>query len=271
MDPPGQLRVSVDGRWRPKDNFTPVGIVVIHPFGWTLSGVNNRYAVDLTRHPPSSAHPTGSDPPRILRIERVVDPAPIEEEEWDEWQAYLDAWLEQRRELYSRVQAREGVLLPNPRRPYFPEEPVKPYLRWPSFGMDGRIWLNRYAPSVKEPPGALPEPEPPASGPPPLPSITWTEQFHYDVFELDGTFLGTVEVPPGCRISTQEREYVGASAGTSSACRTCSGPSWWPRATYPDPRGDQPPILLGIALVVLFVAWCLFIRTEGTWVGCPGA
>ncbi|MGD2122683.1 MAG: 6-bladed beta-propeller [Gemmatimonadota bacterium] len=208
MDPPGQLRVGEEGRWRPKGNFAPLGIVAIHPFGWTLTGVADRYAVDLTRYPSSGTDSTGSDRPRILRIERVVNPAPIVDEEWDEWQAYIDAWLEQRRERVSRVEAREGILLPDPQRPYFPEEPFKPYLRWPSFGLDGRIWINRYAPSVKEPPGALPEPEPSSSGPPPLPKLTWTEQFHYDVFEPDGTFLGTVVVPGGHRISTQEGMYV---------------------------------------------------------------
>lgn len=68
------------------------------------------------------------------------------------------------------------------------EKPVFKQLRT---GTDGRLWVQTSQPAVRVPPE--PDAEPDAQGRPPL--DTWTEPAVYDVFEADGSFLGTVRFP----------------------------------------------------------------------------
>lgn len=198
LDPPGSSRITVAVAPRIKDNFSPLGIALIHPFGWTITGTTDRYSLVMTPHSDDAASPQRSDVDqaewRVLRFERVVDPAPINEDEWNEWQAYLDARVQRAKEALERLPVVAAIGRPPPQRAYFPQAPVKPYIHWPELGQDGRIWISRYAPSVKQPPSDEPPPAAPP-GVPPLPPLSWTEPYHYDVFEVDGTFVGTVVVP----------------------------------------------------------------------------
>jgi hypothetical protein len=58
-------------------------------------------------------------------------------------------------------------------------------------GADGRVWVRTSQPSERLPPD--PDARPDAQGRPPL--DRWVQPMVYDVFESDGTFLGTVHFP----------------------------------------------------------------------------
>ena len=74
-----------------------------------------------------------------------------------------------------------------PRHDPVPE--VKPFFRDIFVGDDGRVWVFRYVAAQKRT-DAEPLPDRPER-----PLLTWREPWTFDVFEPDGTFLGSVEVP----------------------------------------------------------------------------
>ena len=65
----------------------------------------------------------------------------------------------------------------------------KPFFREIYVGEDGRIWIYRYVAAEKRT-DVQPLPDRPERS-----LLTWREPWTYDVFEPDGTFLGSVVVP----------------------------------------------------------------------------
>lgn len=150
--------------------FSPGDHWAMSPLGYMVGGVSTRYAIDQYR-------PDGS----VLRIERVAEPVPVRPAERSN----------------SEEQARWNMRQTQPdwrwNGPSIPNE--KPAFTDIAVGQDGRIWVR-----VPRPGEPIPEDEiatPDQDGPNPRPTDRWREPIVFDVFEPDGTFLGTVRAPDG--------------------------------------------------------------------------
>lgn len=132
------------------------------PLGGFVVGVNNRYRIEHYRRDGT-----------VLRIERDIDPVPILPEERQEREA-VNAW---------RRRNDDDDPPPVPR--------TKPFYRSINVGDDGRIWVQRYVRAHKGEPIQRSVPQ----GSEPPPSLSWHEQTVYDVFEADGTYLGSITAP----------------------------------------------------------------------------
>jgi hypothetical protein len=147
----------------------------LSPSGGFVIGVNDRYRIEHHR-------PDGT----ILRIERDIPQVPLSAGERGEFEA-LQEW--QRR-------------TDNEDPPPVPS--IKPYFRSLVVGEQGRIWVLRYVEAQQGEP--VQRRSPPGVEPPP--QTTWFEPTAYDVFEPDGTFLGTVYVPRGIRLRIFRGDHV---------------------------------------------------------------
>lgn len=134
------------------------------PLGYVVTGRNDVYDVEVRR------------PDGTVHLTREIAPVPVGAEEHAEWEAFRQTLVERNRE-------RGGDSV------YEPIPDVKPFFRQIFVGDDGRIWIFRYVAAQKrndiEPLPDRPE----------RPLLTWREPWTYDVFEPDGTFLGSVVVP----------------------------------------------------------------------------
>jgi hypothetical protein len=113
---------------------------------------------------------------RVLRIERVHEPIPIEAQEREQWEAYSAVFEE-----------RQGMDFP-------PLAPSKPAFRELQVDADGRIWVHRYAPAEHHP--AFVD----ASTDFGWPNRNWLEPVRHDVLDPRGAFLGTVTLPHRAQI-----------------------------------------------------------------------
>ncbi len=134
------------------------------PLGYVVVGRNDRYRIELQK-------PSGTE-----YLGREVGPAAVGSAELAEWNAF-------RNELAQREieRGRDAELNPIPSE--------KPFFRTFHAADDGRIWVFRYVAAAKRD-DVEPVPERPER-----PLLTWREPWTYDVFEPDGTFLGSVVVP----------------------------------------------------------------------------
>jgi len=157
------------------------------PSGGFVVALTDRYRVEHHR-------PDGS----VLRIERNVPPVSMVPGEKAEWEAYYD-W----------VWKAQGQSITSERKP-IPD--VKPFLRDVVTGDDGRIWVRRYVVAEKgEDIRRLVRP-----GQEPPPPRTWHEPTVYDVFETDGTFLGSLRVPAKTNIMVTRGDLAwGTRTGAS--------------------------------------------------------
>lgn len=155
--------------------FMPSKVWTYSPLGYFVVGINDRYAIDLR---PGEGE--------VTRIVRVTDPTPVLPDERSEWQAYYDWMIENRGDSFTL----DEVSVPG----------VKPFFSGFLIGDDGRIWVERYglAEKVEDPPAS-------DDG---RPTISWRAPAHYDVFEADGRFLGTVRMPGRTRIDFARGNYV---------------------------------------------------------------
>jgi hypothetical protein len=152
----------------------------LHPHGYMVVGVSDRYAVELRK------------PKGTLRIEKAGERLPVHPEERAERQAVQDHLVR------TQGQSMTAELAPVPR--------VKPFFRAIYSGEDGTIWVHVHQDAVRRDPPAD-APERPPDAPPP---VLWSEPIVFDVFEPDGTCLGEVRVPPRTTLLTYSREQVWA-------------------------------------------------------------
>ncbi len=145
--------------------FSPLGHWSVHPSGHLLSGFPSDYTISLGRDD------------GVLRIERVYEPVHISEEERS---YYTDAISRQQREQYA------GWRWNGP-----PVPETKPVFRELMAGRNGRIWVSLETESYTVE-NERHDPDDPASSP-----VHWGSGLRYDVFEPDGTYLGTVDPPTG--------------------------------------------------------------------------
>ncbi|MXW18131.1 MAG: 6-bladed beta-propeller [Gemmatimonadetes bacterium] len=145
--------------------FSPYGHWAVAPGGHLVSAFSADYRIDV-------AHDNG-----VLRIERNAEPPRVPE---GESSSYRDGLTEQYR-----------TQMPDWRWQGPPIPDHKPFFSELIAGRGGRIWvkLETEASPVEDPNY---EPERPGDSP-----VRWRSELRYDVFEADGTYLGTVDPPDG--------------------------------------------------------------------------
>lgn len=148
--------------------FMPSALWTVHPDGYFLSGVGNRYAVDLLREDGG-----------VLRLARDVAPVPVTAPE----QAAAEERISRDMRQLDPSWSWEGPPIP----------PVKPFFRSLRAGEDGRIWVQLHQPGERV--ETEEEAEPGTDGEAPIPEFR--EPVAYDVFEPDGRYLGRVQAPEG--------------------------------------------------------------------------
>jgi len=157
----------------------------LSPLGGFIIAVTDRYRLDHYR-------PDGT----VLRMERDVPAIALFPEEKSEWVA-RDDWLWKW----------QGEFMTSERQP-IPD--MKPVFRDILVSEDGRVWVRRYVPAEKG------EPRQGFAGPgrDPPPPMSWHEPVVYDVFESDGSFLGTLRLPARTNLMVMRGDHVwGVRAG----------------------------------------------------------
>ena len=145
--------------------FMPLGHWSVHPNGHLLSGFPSDYTISLGRD--------GG----VLRIERVYEPVRVSENE---------------RSYYTgEITRMQRARFPGWRWTGPPVPETKPVFRELMAGRNGRIWVGLETESYAVE-NERHDPDDPASSP-----VVWGSGLRYDVFEPDGTYLGTVEPPAG--------------------------------------------------------------------------
>lgn len=184
--PIGLLRVSPEGEvvdtipsppfqgepTGPPGTFTPAKYWDLHPDGYMVVGISDRYALELRK------------PDGTLRIEKEGERITLHPEERTEREA--------QREYLIRTQGQFLSALPPP------TPRVKPFFQDVFAGEDGTIWVRVHQEAVRRDPPADVAGLTSDSRPPTL----WIEPVVFDVFEADGTYLGEVPVPPRTTLLT---------------------------------------------------------------------
>lgn len=136
------------------------------PLGYVVTGRNDAYDIELRK------------PEGALHLRRDLEPAAVGPEEQGEWEAFRQSIIQRSRS--------QGI---DPQ--YDPDSvpDTKPFFRDIQVGEDGRVWVWRYVAAEKR------DDVEPLPDRPERPLLTWREPWTYDVFEPDGTFLGSVVVP----------------------------------------------------------------------------
>lgn len=151
----------------PGNVFAVSKVWTLSPLGGLVVGVNDRYVIDHLRTDGT-----------VLRIMRDIEPVRVLAEEKDEHEA-RNAWMQR-----TQGQLRMNEIPPVP--------DVKPAYRSISVGQQGRIWVRRYVEAEK---GEVRQAAA-RQGTERPPPTSWRESMVYDVFEADGSFLGSVRPPP---------------------------------------------------------------------------
>jgi hypothetical protein len=159
--PPRFANESNASSFRP---FGPSKVMGMSPLGHLIVGVNDDYEFDIRS-------PDG----QVVRVRREYEPVALLPEEKSDWQAVFD-WFD-KNQPFADIGS-----VPDTKPPY------GEFLS----AQDGRIWVRRRVEGRKTEEDEEP-PSEESNRPPPL---NWEERSVYDVFELDGTYLGEVRFPP---------------------------------------------------------------------------
>ena len=145
--------------------FSPFGHWAVTPDGHLISGFSGDYRIDVARDD------------GVLRIERNAEPPRVPD---GESSYYRNAITEQQREMIPGWRW-QGPSIPH-HKPFFSDLVA---------GRNGRIWVTLVteASPVDNPNY---DPERPGDS-----QVLWRSELRYDVFEADGTYLGTVDPPDG--------------------------------------------------------------------------
>ena len=145
--------------------FSPTFAWALHPSGHFLTGLATEYRIELGRDD------------GVLRIERDYEPVPVSNGE----RGFFREMITQQMRNTQPDWSWDGPSIPDYKPPFLQLHP----------GRDGRIWVLPwptwdFSESDERDPADTP------AGP--MMNLVWTS---YDVFEEDGTFLGTVQAPEG--------------------------------------------------------------------------
>lgn len=141
--------------------FTVMTLFALSSSGHLVVGRNHQYDIEL------------QTPGTAIHLTRDLEATHVLSDEHAEWNAFRDYAIR-----------RQGGRGGNANIPPIPRE--KPFFRALRTGQDGRIWVFRYVTASKR------EDIAPLENRPDRPLLTWREPPTYDVFEADGSFLGTV-------------------------------------------------------------------------------
>ena len=173
------------------------------PLGGFVVALSDRYRIEHFRADGS-----------VLRIERDVPPVAVHPEE----KAELEAMNDWRYRTQGQFMTTDKPTVPD----------VKGAIRGLVVAEDGRIWVRRYAAAEKGEP--IPGITRPGQEPPPAQS--WREPNVHDVFEPDGTFLGTVRLPPRTGLNVMRGDWIWGvregPEGESQVVRFRIVPKWQP-------------------------------------------
>jgi hypothetical protein len=147
----------------PRENFPDVAVYTIGSQGGLVQGQSTSYAIDV------SLSDGG-----VRRLVRDVPVVALTSGERDMWHAWAKYFAERPQSL--------GRQFRSP-----PKE--KPAFRRLRSDGEGRIWVDRYTQAVHRPVKEN------ASGT--RPAFDWREPATFDVLDPEGTFYGTVTLPPG--------------------------------------------------------------------------
>lgn len=130
----------------------------------------------------------------LVAVDHDWEPVPLATEERAQWTARQD-------ELVQRFQERPPGGFGNVQVPEFgPVPATKPAFMDLWSGQDGTIWVRRYAAARDR--RDIP---PRTDGRPPF---TWWQRPTFDVFDQEGTFLGTVELDNDTRVHWFDSDYL---------------------------------------------------------------
>ncbi|MCU0617283.1 MAG: gamma-glutamyltransferase [Gemmatimonadaceae bacterium] len=159
--------------------FTREVLSTVTVLGELVSGDNASYAIERRAHDGSVA--------RIARPHQAVSVGAGERAEWEAWAAFFE---EQERNRPTD----ERVIRVGPVGGAYVIPAQKPAYRELLSDLEGRLWVRRYVVADSVPGTGR------AAGDP-RPRRVWREPSTFDVFERDGTWLGTVTLPPNTRFA----------------------------------------------------------------------
>ncbi|HYV96584.1 MAG TPA: hypothetical protein VE967_03920 [Gemmatimonadaceae bacterium] len=149
--------------------------------GSLVSVDNNTYDLEI--------RPADAGSHAVTHAKRAAPSVRLTDGEHDEWEAL--ARIVEERALHPRSSNHRQVL-PPPRVVHLTIPKVKPAIRELEGDSEGRIWLRRY---VDAAPGTEVGSDAHSTRPP----RRWIEPIVWDVWTSHGSFLGTVQLPPGLK------------------------------------------------------------------------
>ncbi len=155
--------------------YIPAAIWQYSPLGYFVTGISNRYAIDVRVPRERSALPLWKPGDRILSIRRNIAPVVVLGSERADQKRHLE------RELASLPGIQKGKVSNIPR--------TKPYFKWLDVGDDGLIWVKLHVPSEsysRQQSASKDE-------------VRWREPLILDVFEPGGVYVGRVRMPADVR------------------------------------------------------------------------
>lgn len=172
---------SPDGRGRSFFGvpFWPVPVTTLNDDGAFVGGIGDRYAI-------TTWHADGT----VQRIERDVPPVPVQPGE-------AATVVEQTTRGLRQTQPDWRWAGPRP-----PES--KPYFTSLHAGADGRLWVRLSQPAERRDPDPDARPDP--RGQPPLDQ--WVAPTAYDIFERDGSYVGTARMPDRFTVMYMRGDHV---------------------------------------------------------------
>jgi hypothetical protein len=185
MNDRGQIVDTIVPPTLPNEPNEPGGVFAVaklwavSPSGGLILGVNDRYVIDHHR-------PDGT----VLRVVRDIEPVAVLPEEKREYEE-RNAWLRRTQGQFMTAE------LP-------PVPDTKPAYRSFDVGEQGRLWVRRYVEAEEG--EIIQAPARPGSEPPP--PTSWREPVVYDLFEVDGSFLGSVRLPPRTSLSVSRGDLL---------------------------------------------------------------
>ena len=187
LTPDGEILDTIPSPPFPGEPTGPGGALMpskhweLHPHGYLVVGVSDRYALELRR------------PEGTLRIEKEGERIQVHPEERAEREAQREYMIEQQGQFMTSRPP------PTPR--------IKPYFRNIYAGEDGTLWVHVHREA--SPRERRPEDDERAPDGPPL--SLWSEPSVFEVFEADGTYLGEVHVPPQTTLYTYSLDELWAA------------------------------------------------------------
>jgi len=175
-DLPQLTALSSDGGSRSSTTvpFWPRRPTTLSLDGDLVMGHSGTYSIDI---------PQGDG---VLRIQRAYEPVPVLPDEQANWRE---------RTTHNMRRTQPGWDWDGP-----PIPDKKPAFRDLRFDSDGRLWVQLYSEAEPIPQDEIEPAEPGSNEAPPR---RWREPVRFDVFDVDGTYLGVLDTPRGFRASPQ--------------------------------------------------------------------